>query len=140
MKLLTFILFIVFHSSRGMNFNPVSDYWVGLLEDSKAQCVVSSKMTIDAIDNIIKYGEYKHDDVTKNYFRCLFLNLKIMDENGEVSHDELKKYTGFHDEQLNERLFNTCNKTKVDDLGERAYLLTQCIYFTTKFGIADISS
>ncbi|KAF5271696.1 hypothetical protein FQA39_LY08019 [Lamprigera yunnana] len=119
-------------------FKAITDYWKDELVKTSAKCITSSGISTEAIERILKYGEFKYDDTTKSYLKCLYSTLNAIDSNGMLVYEVLKHISGFHDETFNKILYETCKDPEGATLEDKMYNMDQCIYFTIKYGIKNV--
>ncbi|KAF5271694.1 hypothetical protein FQA39_LY08017 [Lamprigera yunnana] len=137
MKRTLMLLFATIQLTQQMQFKAFIDHVEDELNKTSEKCITSSGISKEAIERILKYGEYRYDDTTKSYIKCVYTTLNAIDSNGVLDYDVLKHISGFHDEAFNKNMYENCKDQEGATLEDKLYSMDQCFYFTIKYGIKN---
>ncbi|KZC07452.1 Pheromone-binding protein-related protein 3, partial [Dufourea novaeangliae] len=93
----------------------------------RAKCIEETKTTLQAIEDT-EFGEFPEDDRLKCYFKCVLEKSSMMDKNGKIKYNLLKKIIPDVYKDVVHGMIDSCTEVTAKDHCEKAYGFMKCLY------------
>ena len=90
-------------------------------------CIAETGTTLQAVEDT-EYGEFPEDDRLKCYFKCTLTKLSMMDKNGKIKYNLLKKVIPEPFKQVGYDMIDSCKDVTSSDICEKAFSFMKCMY------------
>ncbi|OAD52230.1 Pheromone-binding protein-related protein 2 [Eufriesea mexicana] len=94
---------------------------------AEVQKAISECKGIEIIEDT-EYGEFPDDDKLKCYFKCVLEKFKMMDKDGKIKYNLLKKVIPNAYKELGNEMIDSCSDVDDVDKCEKSFKFMKCMY------------
>ncbi|KOC70781.1 Pheromone-binding protein-related protein 1 [Habropoda laboriosa] len=93
----------------------------------RKKCIAETKATLEMIEGT-EYGEFPDDNRLKCYFKCALEKFNMMDKNGRINYNLLKKMIPDPYKEIGNDMVDSCNEIDATDKCEKAFNFMRCMF------------
>ncbi|XP_017764767.1 PREDICTED: general odorant-binding protein 99a [Eufriesea mexicana] len=93
----------------------------------RKKCMAETKVKLEIIEDT-EYGEFPDDDKLKCYFKCVLEKFKMMDKDGKIKYNLLKKVIPNAYKELGNEMIDSCSDVDDVDKCEKSFKFMKCMY------------
>ncbi|CAK9802618.1 General odorant-binding protein 69a [Anthophora quadrimaculata] len=94
----------------------------------RRKCIAETQVTLETIEGT-EYGEFPDDDRLKCYFKCALEKFNMMDKNGGIKYNLLKKIIPDPYKEVGNDMIDSCTEADGKDKCEKAFNFMKCMFY-----------
>ncbi|KOX67857.1 Pheromone-binding protein-related protein 1 [Melipona quadrifasciata] len=98
-----------------------------MLTKFRKKCMDETKANLEMIENT-DFGVFPEDESLKCYFKCVFEKFHMMDKDGKIKYNLLKKVIPDAYQEIGNEMIDSCTHIDSEDKCEKTFMFMKCMY------------